>query len=351
MKIRRAKSLLALSTAILLSITGCGKENTTSVSNEINDILIDNTVENLVTNEVEKINDESKQKIKTTPCSEEDFVLEIYDMLEKYDMTYQELLELVLNTPEYNQDLQNILTINSNLNTDKLIAILQGKHINLRDNLYIGDSRTLGMLVSEVINEDNTVYGAGYGYDWLIGEGEFSASNTNALNGAINGLKDKVLDNEYYNIVIWLGVNDYDCVNANIYFDKYEELAKNDWSNHNIYIVSVGPVKDSDAIYANNSGINDFNNSLKTLVSNSNLNNLFYIDLYLNEDSINYYDDMGLHYGASDYQNIFNIITKTTNSKDINDIKGILSVFYNALDSFDKTFNDYYANEDITHRR
>lgn len=351
MKIRKAKSLLAISTAILLSMTGCGKENTTPISNEINDILVNDTVKDLVTSEVEKMNDVNKKEIKTIPYSEEDFVLQIYDMLEKYDMTYQELLELVLNTPEYNQDLQNILNINSNLNTDKLIAILQGKHTNLRENLYIGDSRTLGMLVSEVINEDNSIYGAGYGYDWLIGEGEFSTSNTNASNGAINGLKDKMIDNEYYNIIIWLGVNDYDCVSANIYFEKYKDLAKNDWSNHNIYIVSVAPVKDSVAIYANNAGINDFNNSLKDLVANSPLNNLYYIDLNLNENSINHYDDMGLHYGASDYENIFNIITKTTNSTDINDIKSILSIFYNALNDYDETFNSYYASEDITQRR
>ncbi len=269
----------------------------------------------------------------------------ISSMLEKYDMTYQELLEYVQSIPEYNQALQSLLTLNPNFTTDKIIAILQGTDTPLRKNLYIGDSRMQGMLLSGVINEENSVYGVGYGYNWFIGKGEFSSSKTNALNGAINGLQAKMLENESYNIVIWLGVNDCTYVNANTYFETYKKLASNDWSNHNIYIVSIGPVKDNDAISVKNTEINSFNRSLKELIANSGLNNLNYIDLNLNENSIHNYDVAGLHYGSSDYQNIFNKITETTTNEDANNINSLLSIFYSALNAYGKTFNDYYANE------
>lgn len=351
MNTRKTKSLLALSTAILLAITGCSKEETTPISHDIEDILLDSTIVDMAVDEVKEIKKENDRRIKVLSYSEEDFVLEIHDMLEKYGMTYQDLLELVLNTPEYKQALQDILELNPNLTTDKLMAILQGKDTNLRENLYVGDSRTQGMLVSELIDEDIAVYGIGYGYNWFIGDGKFSSDKTNALNGGIDGLESKMDDNECYNIVIWLGVNDYACVDAKTYFEKFKELAMNDWSNHNIYIVSVGPVNDSVTVYVDNEGINDFNDDLKDLVNNSSLDNLYYIDLNLNEDSINHYDAIGLHYGTSDNQNIFNIINEETTNTDVNDVTSILGIFYNALNSYGETFSNYSTDEVITQRR
>lgn len=270
-------------------------------------------------------------------------VLEIANMLEKFNITYEELLEYVTSIPAYNYALQNVFNCYPNLDLDKLIEIIQGKTTKLRENLYIGDSRTQGMLLSGVIGEENSVYGVGYGYKWLIGEGDFSSKKTNALNGAINVLETKMSNEELYNIVIWLGVNDYTYIDANKYFKKYEELVTSNWSNYNIYIVSVGPVKDSKAVYVSNSGINNFNDSLKELVESSLLNNLRYIDLNLNEDSINKYDAAGLHYGEMDYQNIFNIITETITNDETNDINNILIIFYCALKSYDSNFN--YTNE------
>ena len=41
----------------------------------------------------------------------------------------------------------------------------------LRETIYIGDSRTQGLLDSGAVNEEQTIYGIGYGYKWLIGEG------------------------------------------------------------------------------------------------------------------------------------------------------------------------------------
>lgn len=277
--------------------------------------------------------------------SSSDLVLEIARILEKRNMTYQELLELVTSVPEYNQALQSIFASNPSLTINELIAILQGKDAKLRKTFYVGDSRIQGMLLSGVISEDNSVYGVGYGYNWLVGNGVFSSSNTNALNGAINGLDTKMSNEDYNNIVVWLGVNDYTYVDANTYFYTFEELARNNWSNHNIYIVSVGPVKDSSASSVSNIGINNFNNSLKELVANSSLNNLYYVDLNLTEDSINYYDAAGLHYGTSDYQNIFNMVMEAISKRETDVVNRLLNIFYIVLDSYDKSFNDSYVRK------
>jgi len=174
--------------------------------------------------------------------------------------------------------------------------------------IYIGDSRTQGMSIYGITNSSNTVYGAGYGYNWFIGNGSFSSSYTNSTSGGIAGANAKMQGGKKYNIVIWLGVNDYSYIGANKYYQKFASLANNEWKNHNIYIVSVGPVDDDKASYVDNNGINSFNNSMSTLISNGNISNLKYIDLGYTESSISSYDSEGLHYGKSDYQKIFNDI-------------------------------------------
>ncbi len=183
-----------------------------------------------------------------------------------------------------------------------------------KETYYIGDSRMQGILNTGLISSSNTIYGASYGYNWFVGTGTFSENNTNAVNGAIPYLNNLIDLNTSYNIVIWLGVNDYNSHDANTYYNKFYELATNSWQNEDIYIVSVGPVLDSSSQYAKNSEINNFNNTLKTLIENQNLSNLKYIDLNYNEDSINIYDSEGIHYGNSDYANILSIINDHTSS-------------------------------------
>lgn len=168
---------------------------------------------------------------------------------------------------------------------------------NARNTIYVGDSRTQGMLLAGAIDSANTVYGSGYGYNWFIGNGTFSSSNTNATSGAITAINSKIA-NGSYNIVIWLGVNDYAGVSAQQYYDSYYELATGDWQNQNIYIVAVGPVDDNLATNVSNSGIDNFNNEMESLIRNSNVTNLHFIDLNY---SIQSYDSMGLHYSNSDY--------------------------------------------------
>lgn len=180
-----------------------------------------------------------------------------------------------------------------------------------RDTLYIGDSRMQGILNAGYINNTNTVYGVGYGYNWFVGNGTIESSKTNATSGAISGIQSKMKDGASYNIVIWLGINDLE-TGANTYYQKYYELASGDWKNHQVYIVSVGPVDDTKTIYAKNDAIDDFNQDMKTLIQDSGLSNLNYIDLNYSPE---YYDSEGLHYNNNDYKNIYQIISQNVVSE------------------------------------
>lgn len=175
-----------------------------------------------------------------------------------------------------------------------------------RDTLFLGDSRTAGMQNAGVINDNNSVYGTGYGYNWLVGNGTFTG-DTNSPSGGVAGINALMNDNTSYNIVIWLGVNDYE--NVNNYYNAYVDLATNEWSNHHIYIVSVGPVDDDLSENVKNSDIENFNQTMQNLINGSGLDNLHYIDLGYTEEDINTYDNsMGVHYGSEDYRAIYDII-------------------------------------------
>ncbi len=198
--------------------------------------------------------------------------------------------------------------------------------------LFIGDSRTQGMLLSNVISENNTVYGSGLGYNWFIGNGSFSSAYTNAVSGGINGINAKMVDGKSYNIVIWLGVNDIS--NIDNYYQKYYELATGEWKNHVLNIVSVGPVDDSKSTTVTNEMINNFNSSMSYLISNSNVTNLKFININYNISS---YSTDGLHYSSDDYKNIFNMIQSHINNG-ASDEKGLYDLdsyctFYNITDN------------------
>ncbi|MCM1053804.1 MAG: SGNH/GDSL hydrolase family protein [Ruminococcus sp.] len=257
--------------------------------------------------------------------------VEIALLLEKHNLTYYDLINMISSNDEF----RSLLNKYPNLSTDKLIDILKGDATILRETLYIGDSRTQGMMLSGAVSEDNTVYGVGYGYYWLVGNGEFNSNKTNALNGGIIGIQNKMAPNNSYDIVIWLGVNDYRYCTASTYFKVFKELAEGKFSDNNIHIVSVGPVSDSRATTVSNDGINNFNQELKSLVESSDIPNLSYIDLNFNESSIKGYDGMGLHYSASDYQNINSIITSNISKNYDNDRQAILSLFYKMLYTYD----------------
>lgn len=259
--------------------------------------------------------------------------VEIALLLEKNNLTFEDLLKLI-NNPRYKNAFKSLFSKYLNLTLNDFINILKGEE--LRETLYLGDSRTFGMLTSKAIEEDKTVYGIGYGYDWLIGEGKFKPSKTNAMDGAINGLESKMQTDKSYNIVIWLGVNDYKGINSETYFQEFSELANGRWKNHHIYIVSVGPVDDKKATRVSNAGINDFNKTLKEKIANSNIENLNYIDLGLTSELISKFDGAGLHYGVSDCQNIYEIITRAIVEEERKLRTEILGFCYNILVDYDK---------------
>ena len=259
--------------------------------------------------------------------------VEIALLLEKNNMTYEDLLKLI-NSPRYRNAFKSLFSKYPNLTLNDFLNIL--KREELRETLYLGDSRTFGMLSSKAIEEDKTVYGIGYGYDWLIGEGKFKSSKTNAMDGAINGLESKMQADKSYNIVIWLGVNDYKGINSETYFQEFSELANGRWKNHHIYIVSVGPVDDKKATRVSNAGINDFNKTLKEKIANSNIENLNYIDLGLTSELISKFDGAGLHYGVSDCQNIYEIITSAIKEEEGKLRTEILAFYYSILVDYDK---------------
>ena len=212
-------------------------------------------------------------------------VLEEFNSLASEGNTYADILTSVYNTKEDDDSFEE-------------------KESIYREALFLGDSRTRGMQIAGVIHDRNTIYGVGLGYNWLVGNGTFS--NTNSTSGGISGINSLMRDNASYNIVIWLGVNDLG--NVESYYQRYYDLAVGDWREHNLYIVSVGPVLDDLAANVSNEMINTFNARMQELVNGSELSNLIYLDLGLSEDSITEYDGEGLHYSNEDYRNIYNII-------------------------------------------
>lgn len=195
--------------------------------------------------------------------------------------------------------------LNSLYNENSDDEIEEVEEVVYTNNLFIGDSRMNQMKNYGIVDSSKVIYGGGYAYDWFIGNGTFSASYTNAINGAIEAVNSRVKENTNYNIIIWLGVNDLSYRSASIYYEKYVELAQNEWSNYNLYIVEVGPVSEDAAL--SNDSVDTFNSEMKSLINSSGLSNLRYMDINYNITS---FDEEGLHYGSEDYSNIYSQIMK-----------------------------------------
>ena len=244
---------------------------------------------------------------------------------ERYDELYTEIENYLYVSSSYNTSIDvltsaNALELNSRTlneiseSTDRFTIILNNLYepnadevneIVYTNNLFIGDSRIEEMKNYGIVDSSKVIYGRGYGYDWFIGNGEFNASNTNSLDGGINGAIKRMRSNTNYNIIIWLGINDLNYRTADVYFDEYYKLAKEEWDSYNVYIVKVGPVRD-DLEVVTNDRINSFNERMQSLINNSNLGNLRFVDI--NYNISNY--DAGLHYGNSDYKKIYSDIMK-----------------------------------------
>lgn len=341
------KKAFCLSLALLitvLSYIGLSTKNSKKSSNDINTITYikrENTNEYLKrSNDIIKEYDYNDNCVVTESIN---YNVEIALLLEKNNMTQEDFIKII-NNPRYKNAFKNIFDKYPNLTLNDFLNIVRGEQ--LRETLYLGDSRTQGMLLSGAIDEEKTVYGVGYGYKWLTGQGEFNSKKTNAMNGAINGLESKMQADKSYNIVIWLGVNDYRWVSSETYYQEFSDLANGRWKNHQIYIVSVGPVDDSKATTVNNSGINDFNKALKEKIDNSAIENLNYIDLGLTSELISKYDGAGLHYGVSDCQNIHEIISKAISEDERKLGTEILGFCYSILVDYDKVLSNQDGMQD-----
>lgn len=245
---------------------------------------------------------------------------------ELYDEIYSEIENYLYISSSYNSSIDvltssNSLELNNRIlnkigeSNDKFGVILntlyepdaeEVNEIIYTNNLFLGDSRLEEMKNYGIVDSGKVVYGRGYGYDWLVGNGDFNASNTNSLEGGVTGIVKRMKENTNYNIIIWLGINDLVYRTADEYFDTYYELARDEWSNSNVYVIKVGPVSENLDVISNDR-INIFNDRMYSLINNSNLSNLRYVDINYN---ISEFDSAGVHYSVNDYKKIYSDIMR-----------------------------------------
>ena len=218
---------------------------------------------------------------------------EVYEDIENYLYLPADYKDVVTDVTSdvylpINQNMLNYLSSVKNGSFSSLLGdIYSGKIVSQTNNkkIFIGDSRVHGMKNAGVIDVGESVYEDGQGYTWFV-------------NTAIESASKIMNASEGYDIYIWLGINDF----STDYVAKYAELAKGAWSKNNIYVMSVGPVDESKSEITNEK-INQYNQSIASLVSSQNLSNLKYYNVSYN---ITNYDSMGLHYSDADYKAIYN---------------------------------------------
>jgi len=206
-------------------------------------------------------------------------------------------------------------TTNNNENENKVNA-------TNGNTIFVGDSRTYGLYQKvDQLTDDNTIGAGGQAYAWFNNSVKAKSNFTKyAQNGGINGVNQLIKKNssQSYNIVMWLGVNDFNYVEASKYVNRYVELLKGEWSNHRIYVLPVGPVNDTVIAktypHVTNAAINNYNSSLKSAVESAGLSNLIYLDidwtslnLNMNADGLHYYD-------KSDNENIYSTAMNAINN-------------------------------------
>ena len=169
-------------------------------------------------------------------------------------------------------------------------------------NLYIGDSRTVGLCnysdnnlhSNEKCFDGITISQVGKDYSWFENTGVSEAK--------------KILDankNKKYNIIIWMGTNDIGnnssiAINsAKKYAKKIGELASGDFKNQQIIIVPVTRVDDTklskNGYAITQANVTKFNDTLKGS-SEINKSNIRYCTNMLTEDYVSNNSTDGLHY-------------------------------------------------------
>lgn len=189
-----------------------------------------------------------------------------------------------------------------NINQNTQNSTPNTNNSNTYGNLYVGDSRTVGMGQTVSMDTTDSVYATSGG-----AMDAYNKDIAKALN-VINSNPDR-----RYNIILNYGVNNLgaDWVGA------YKNLINEVNGRANILVVSINPCNDSIARYCRNSNIVPVNNRLKNEFSNG-YENVKYCDTYSAFVNTNNYLNMietqeGIHYTREGYNFINNEINKCLN--------------------------------------
>lgn len=264
-------------------------------------------------NELEKVESiyRSVEEILYLSTSYNDIItrLSSKNALEFNDSTLEEIEKLSENN-SYDKILDKIY------NTDNESSS-ENKNEN-NNTIFVGDSRIQSMKNYNILTDSNSVFSNGGTLNWFNGNSIISDSNCSS--NAVNCVSNKLKEND--NIVIWLGINDID--NYEVYYNKYYNLAKGEWKNNNIYIVSVGYVDESKTNIVKNSKISIFNYELEYNISKSGLSNLHFIDLGYNRNSMASQISNGVNYNQDFLKKIYEKIENYINlDSNLNEEKGI----------------------------
>ena len=181
-------------------------------------------------------------------------------------------------------------------------------HVNAEENIiYVGDSRIKELQAyensEEAMKDRNNetekvyyIYDDNANYDWF-------------MNTAKSQIQDIIDKNPYttFRIVLNLGMFDYD--NLDNYITEYEKLAKGVWKNQRLYVDSLNPIDESmlekSGVYSRDvistTKINDFNKKASQTISNTNVENLVYLNTYGTLTNAAYATTDGYHYDNKTY--------------------------------------------------
>lgn len=211
--------------------------------------------------------------------------------LEQYKITYDDNLEDV-EEPYFGKDSSQTPSSNSSGNSNGTSSGSQNTQVKF--NIFIGDSRTVGMknALGDTVKNTGWICEVGKGYSWFVSD-------------AIPSLNSVINKNRKYNIIINLGVNDLDNIDKYIgYYNKMSSDSK--YRNTKIIIVSVNPIDETKFSGNNvtNQKIKDFNKQLK----NGLRAKIKYCNTYSKiQNDLKTADD-GLHYSNETSKKIYNLI-------------------------------------------
>lgn len=285
--------------------------------------------------------DSSTKAIGTSSCAYNTGYANDEDLKERYEDNYNAIYEYLFLPGGYEGTIESLgksdtLTINKKYvkamietNASDFEGVLNQVYnvsksgLLLADGtIYIGDDRVGDLVSNGFVSSNSAIYSTNAGLNWLQNEG-------------VNSILNKTGGNKY-NLVVWLGLNDYLTNDAEDYFEFYKKVAKGSLSNQYIFVIGVGPVNEDLTSSVTNKGIKKFNKELKKLIDKSGINNLYYINPGFSVSRDNY-DSTGLRYNAEEYKEIYD---------SINDKLGVYTGVKKEL--YDLAYNcEYHEYEDL----